>query len=345
MVVLSAVTGRPLAASTVTGYAADWSLFTDWCAATRRQPLPTDVATISAFATCCPAATATQRRRLAAIEHHHRAAGLELTRATDPGTEPGTEPRLPRLRQPLDLDLVESALRLLPSRGWTAGMFGRRDKALLVLAASTDLPYRELAIMTVGQLDIVDGAAGISDTSGELHLIEAVADPVLCGPCALVRWRRIIDAVVRGTSAIGMAELLKNAHQVTAASRHPCRSPKPIRAKTSPVSLFPPINQWGHLPLPLQPLTRHATSVLARQIHTGIRAHRDLNVDGVIDVLNPTEAPTKEQTVSRPVYDWAAANQKKKDAIAQIASLSATMDEMDARINALVERTRNLELD
>jgi len=129
--------------------------------------------------------------------------------------------------------------------------------------------------------------------------------------------------------------------------RHPCRSPKPIRAKTSPVSLFPPINQWGHLPLPLQPLTRHATSVLARQIHTGIRTHRDLNVDGVIDVLNPTAAATRtiEQTVSRPVYDWAAANQKKKDAIAQLASLSATMDEMDARINALVERTRNLELD
>ena len=124
-----------------------------------------------------------------------------------------------------------------------------------------------------------------------------------------------------------------------------CEQGSALTSSRVPAPLFPPINQWGHLPSPINPLTRHATSVLARQIHTGIPVHRDLNVGGVIDVLNPTEAPTKEQTVSRPVYDWAAANQKKKDAIAQLASLSATMDEMDDRINALVERTRNLELD
>ncbi len=176
----------------------------------------------------------------------------------------------PRLREPLDPDLVAAALRLLPSGGWTAGMFGRRDKALLVLAASTDLPYRELAVMTVGQLDLVDGAACVTDIAGDIRVIEAAADPVLCGPCALVRWRRIVDAEVRGTSAKGMAELLRNAHQVTAASRHICRAP----GQNPAVSLFPPINQWGHLPLPMQPLTRHAASVLARQIQAGIPVHR-----------------------------------------------------------------------
>jgi len=176
-------------------------------------------------------------------------------------------------------------------------------------------------------------------------VIEAVADPLLCGPCALVRWRRIVDAEVRGTSAKRMAELLKNAHQVTATSRHVCRAPKPIRAKTEPVSLFPPINQWGHLPLPILSLTRHAASILARQIRTGIPAHRDLNVDDVIDTLNPAETGAGEQTVSRPAYDWAAANQRKKEAIAAMAVLTETMDDIDARINALVERTRNLELD
>ena len=65
MSVLSAVTGRPLAASTIAGYAADWSLFTDWCTATDHPALPTDGATISAFTTGCPAAPATHRRRLA----------------------------------------------------------------------------------------------------------------------------------------------------------------------------------------------------------------------------------------------------------------------------------------
>jgi len=152
--VLSAVTGRPLAPSTATGYAADWALFTDWCAATDHQALPADAATISAFTAACPAAPATQRRWLAAIEHHHHAAGLQVFREA---ADPGTVPRPPQLRRPLDADLVKAALRLLPSRGWTAGLFGRRDKALLVLAALTDLPYRELVVMTVGQLDIVDG--------------------------------------------------------------------------------------------------------------------------------------------------------------------------------------------
>jgi len=74
-------------------------------------------------------------------------------------------------------------------------------------------------------------------------------------------------------------------------------------------------------------------------------AHHDLNVDEVADILSPAETPTGEQAVSRPAYDWAAANQKKKEAIAQLASLSATMDDIDARINELIERTRNLDLD
>ena len=238
---------------------------------------------------------------------------------------------------------MATALRLLPSRGWTAGLFGRRDRALLVLAASADLSYRELAVMTVGQLDILDGAAGITDTTGEVRVIEATADPVLCGPCALARWRRVVDA--GGSSAARMRYLLNKAKVVTAGSRHVCRAPEPIETKTLGVPLFAPINQWGHLPLPIRPLSRHAVSVLARQVQTGFPAHRELDVDDVVDLLDPVEAAAGESTVPRPVYDWAAANRKKKDAIAQLRSLSATMDDIDARINELAERAQNLDLD
>lgn len=73
---ISAVTGKPLSAGTRAGYAADWSLFTDWCTATSHTPLPADAATISAFAAACPAAPATRRRRLTALQHHHRIHGL-----------------------------------------------------------------------------------------------------------------------------------------------------------------------------------------------------------------------------------------------------------------------------
>ena len=342
---LSSVTGRPLAARTLAGYAADWSLFTDWCAATGHRALPTDAATISAFTTACPAAPGTQRVRVAAIEHHHRDAGIDVPWKPSGATALARPARSVRARELLDPELVATALRLLPSRGWTAGLFGRRDRALLTVAAYTDLPYRELAAMTVGQLDIVDGAAGITDTTGEIHLIEGTTDPVLCGPCALVRWRRIVDIEVGGTSTKGLAGKLKNAKTVDATSRHVCRAPAPIRAKTDPAALFPTINQWGHLPAPIYPLSRHAVSILARQIHTGLPAHRELNVDDVLEVLNPAQPETAVPPVPQPAWDWVAANQKRRAAIADLASLSTVMDDIDARIDELAERTRNLELD
>ena len=72
---MSAVTGKVLSANTRAGYAADWALFTDWCIATARVPLPADWSTGTAFTAGCPGAPATIRRRLAAIAYHHRAAG------------------------------------------------------------------------------------------------------------------------------------------------------------------------------------------------------------------------------------------------------------------------------
>jgi len=41
----------------------------------------------------------------------------------------------------------------------------------------------------------------------------------------------------------------------------------------------------------------------------------------------------------------AGANRRKKEAIAQLTWLAVIMDDVDARINALIERTRDLELD
>ena len=54
-------------------------------------------------------------------------------------------------------------MRLLPSHGWLGGLFGRRDRALLTLAASTTIPYRQLPRQTVRQLHIADGVATITE--------------------------------------------------------------------------------------------------------------------------------------------------------------------------------------
>jgi len=338
---LSAVTGKVLSVNTRAGYAADWALFTDWCAATNHSPLPADWGTIIAFTAGCPGAPATIRRRLAAITHQHRAAGHPPP--TDPvGRE---QPALPS-RELIDPGQAELVLRLLPSHGWTAGLFGRRDRALLTLAAATPIPYRQLAALTVGQLHIADGVATITDLHGAAHVVEAATDPVLCRPCALVRWRRVLNTAVTRHATRALTDLLNKAKEVTAASPHPCRNPKPIDDKTLAVPMFPPINQWGHLPEPIRALSPHSTSHLARQPDTGLAHHKALNVDQFVTVLAADQsAPEPAPAAERPVWDWTAANQKKKEAIAAMATLTQTMDDIDARINALLERTRNLALD
>ncbi len=105
-------------------------------------------------------------------------------------------------------------------------------------------------------------------------------------------------------------------------------------------------NQWGHLPQPIRAMSPHSTSHLARQADTGIAHHKTLDGARFVAALTTDHsAPEPEPVPERPVWDWAAANQKKKEAIAAMAALTQTMDDIDARINALVERTRNLALD
>ena len=62
---------RVLSARTLRTYAADWALFTDWCAATDTTALPAAPRTVVDLLTGCPAAAGTQRCWVAAIDHHH----------------------------------------------------------------------------------------------------------------------------------------------------------------------------------------------------------------------------------------------------------------------------------
>ena len=62
-------------------------------------------------------------------------------------------------------DQVAAALRGLPSHGWTQGMFGRRDRCLLVLSQLAGVPYKHLATLTVGDITVADGTATITSSS------------------------------------------------------------------------------------------------------------------------------------------------------------------------------------
>ena len=85
-----------------------------------------------------------------------------------------------------DKDAVDVALRGLPSHGWTQGMFGRRDRCLLVLSQLAGVPYQHLAALTAGDISIADGLATIRSSAGEWTLRPA-NEAILCGACAVVR--------------------------------------------------------------------------------------------------------------------------------------------------------------
>src|SRR6478735_1562708 len=142
-----------LSPSTGRSYANIWGLFVDWCDVAGQEPLPADPTTVLGFLTECPAAGATQRRRVIAIDHRHVAAGLP---------PPGADPRV----------RVAAALRALPSRGWTGGLFGQRDRCLLVLSQLARIPYQQLARLTAGDITITGGVAAIT-IDGRTWTIEA----------------------------------------------------------------------------------------------------------------------------------------------------------------------------
>ena len=215
-------------------YAADWALFTDWCEATVHTPLPADPATVLEFLAGCPAAAATQRRRVIAIDHHHHNATNH--------PQPGTDPRVRDLlgRPPTELppiasairERVDTALRLLPSRGWTGGLFGQRDRCLLVLSQLARIPHRHLATLTAGDITLAAGVA----TIGRTRTVEAVEDPVLCGPCAIARWLQIHQVIVTKVATRAAADHLDRLKPLTGESSHVCREPFSVsdRAASGP---------------------------------------------------------------------------------------------------------------
>jgi hypothetical protein len=118
-----------LSERTLRTYAADWALFADWCDATDQIALPADPVTVLGFLAGGPATVSTQRVRVTAIDHQHTATGYAL-----PGRDPAVLVALgrpipgPYEPAPETVAAVGSALRFLPSHGWTNGMFGRRDR-------------------------------------------------------------------------------------------------------------------------------------------------------------------------------------------------------------------------
>lgn len=135
------------------------------------------------------------------------------------------------------LEDVESALRLIPSHGWTAGWIGRRRRAELVLIAMADLPSSRLGELSAGDIAIVDEAAFITTADGTVA-VEKADETLLCGPCALARWLHALDLMVIYPERV-VAATIARAAPLHAGSPHLCDHPVPIAETTQRLPLFP----------------------------------------------------------------------------------------------------------
>lgn len=315
-------------ASTRAAYLAAWQLFADWCQAVGASSLPAEPGTVAEFLRDCPAADATTRRRVLVIDAQHLAAGFAPPgQSTDVLLASGRPAPAPSGATPIT-PALEVALRFLPSHGWTQGMFGRRDRCLLFLSQQAGISYQQLARLTVA--DVLTGHPALAMND----------DPVLCGPCALTRWLRLLEyAETRfNTSIIGRA--LADTAPLAADSPHLCRSARPVRATIHTTPLLPAIDQWGVFDLPPQRLTPHSLSRIVRDALIGdFGVHRRIDIEPEPGHADPT-VPTA--ALAAPRYtrdDWSAGLARRRRDMAGLARVADNLEDVDRRLDELNRHT------
>jgi len=332
--------GSPAAGAPAGG--AEWVLFTDWCAVAGHSSLPATAETVLMFFGDCPAAAGTFARRLTAIDAAHRAAGVTPPERTGQVRDVLRGRPARPVRQELNSAGVDAALRRLPSHGWINGWFGRRDRALLVLAQA-GVPYRRIAALTAGDVTLIDTVATIAATKPVITLRPDV-DPVVCGPCALVRWLRALHLALTSPATRTLAVAIDRSPAVDGASPHLCRSRRPLTTGIAEVPLLPPIDPRGHLAIDPQPLSPHSLSHLARGNTTGQGAvHRvDPQTPDEPQPPPPPATPVAPPPTPYTVGDWEQAVERRRADQAHLRGIDRTLDETDRKAAELNRRILTL---
>jgi len=315
---------------------AEWVLFTDWCAVTGHDSLPATAETVLMFFGDCPAAAGTFARRLTAIDAAHRAAGVPLPERTGQVRDVLRGRPARPVRQELPADLVNAALRRLPSHGWINGWFGRRDRALLVVAGA-GVPYRRIAALTAGDVVLIGGVATINTAIG-LVTLQPNVDPMLCGPCALVRWLRALHLALTSPATRTLAGAIDRTPAVDGASPHLCRSRRPIAQGIGDVPLLPPIDPRGHLAIDPRPLTPHSLSHLARGNTTSQGAVHRVDPQSPDEPQPPPAPPVAPPPTPYTASDWEQAVARRRADQNHLRGVDRALDETDRKAADLNRR-------
>ncbi|WP_216917165.1 recombinase [Nocardia noduli] len=179
-------------------YRRQWTEFEIWCEVTDHRALPAAADTVCAYlGEQHGAALGSQRARVAAINAVHRLAELPEPGDAEPIRQllnPGRGPRSTEVTR-----RVHDILPGLPTRGWPQGLFGRRDAALLTLAAA-GLPFTTLAELRQRDLHLGDDAVTIG--AQPLLTLTATGDEHSCPVRVMRRWTALLIHLPHGGAPV-----------------------------------------------------------------------------------------------------------------------------------------------
>ncbi|WP_458683797.1 site-specific integrase [Prescottella equi] len=306
-------------------YRYDWALFADWCHAADLPSLPAAPSTLALFLAEHPATVSTQRARVTAINWHHDHTGLPAPGRADTIRDLLDERRAHRLRNASEL--LRQQIPHFPTDGWPQGLFGRRDATLLLIAAA-GIPLQHITRLQRRHL-ICDGEALVVDTGRYRYRLEpTTGDPDLAPAAVYRRWAQVLAFTDRHPSTRTLAA-------------HLTRGTLPdITDDPSPEGLvFTPIDRWGYLPLPPQPLTVGSIAAIVRQHLTGTAPTHTLpprRPRPAPAASDPTPMP-EPPPLSDEYYDRGTA--ARRDALTALADVGDMLDDVEARADTLLEQT------
>lgn len=197
------ITLLPRVTGLSTEHAREWRHFARWASMGDRAVLPTDTSTVLAYLAAFPNTATTRRARLTALNAAHHLSGKPIpghAESVRQAINPGRAQRLAAARVRVDELLPE-----IPRTGWTAGLFGRRDAAILVLAAA-GLGFDQIAALDQHDIRIHDDRAVVGPQPlVELH---ATGDPATCPVAILRHWSELVAVAAQATGPYHLERIL-----------------------------------------------------------------------------------------------------------------------------------------
>lgn len=309
-----------------------WSLFDDWCAGSDRLALPATPDTLARFITENPAAASTQRRRITVINSVHRTTEHPAPGDAETVRQMVNQTRAERLAR-LTAD-VAGVIDRLPAAGWTAGLFGRRDGLLLLLAAA-GLSFEQISALRRADLSAAGDTLVI-----ERHRIILTAPPYpgSVSPAQVYRrWAQILDFQDRAPSTRLLANRLDADRLPTEFSPRSLTDRALAQQQSAPI--FTPIDRWGHTAFDRSALSAHSIAgIVATHLSGRSPTHRRyrprVRHD---DVPEPYQPPTYPETVLDDGY-YDRGLQARRTAQASLTDVVDVLDDVEDRADEIMEK-------